>query len=115
MSAASAVVHADTALIVVEKPSGLLAVRGRGPDRADCLWSRVLTVHADARIVHRLDEATSGLMLFARSAHAHRCLARAFERREVEKRYVAIVDGCVAADAGTIELPVAADWPRPPH
>jgi len=115
MSATCAVVHVDGALLVVEKPSGLLAVPGRGPERADCLWSRVRDVHADARIVHRLDQATSGLMLFARSAHAHRRLARAFERREVEKRYVAVVDGCVAADSGTVELPLAPDWPRRPR
>jgi tRNA pseudouridine32 synthase/23S rRNA pseudouridine746 synthase len=115
MSTACPVVHVDAALLVVEKPSGLLAVPGRGPERADCLWSRVRDVHADARIVHRLDQATSGLMLFARSAHAHRRLARAFERREVEKRYVAVVDGCVAADSGTVELPLAPDWPRRPR
>ena len=115
MNTASPVVHVDAALLVAEKPSGLLAVPGRGPERADCLWSRVRGTHADARIVHRLDQATSGLMVFARTAHAHRRLARAFERREVEKRYVAVVDGCLAADAGTVHLPLAPDWPQRPR
>ena len=115
MNAASPVVHVDAALLVAEKPSGLLAVPGRGPERADCLWSRVRGTHGDARIVHRLDQATSGLMVFARTAHAHRKLARAFERREVQKRYVAVVDGCVAADAGIVDLPLAPDWPQRPR
>ena len=114
-SGAHVVVHVDAALLVVEKPSGLLAVPGRGPARADSVWWRVCEAHADARIVHRLDQPTSGLMVFARGAHAHRRLARAFERREVEKRYVAVVDGSVAADAGTVELPIGPDWPHRPR
>ncbi|HUP07759.1 MAG TPA: RluA family pseudouridine synthase [Caldimonas sp.] len=115
MSAAAPILHEDAALLVVDKPSGLLTVPGRGPERADCLWARLRVTHAEARIVHRLDEATSGLVVFARTAHAHRRLARAFERREVDKRYVAIVHGCVRADAGSVELPLAPDWPRRPR
>jgi tRNA pseudouridine32 synthase/23S rRNA pseudouridine746 synthase len=104
----------DDWLLVVEKPAGLLAVPGRGPDKADCLLERLRATHPEALVVHRLDEATSGLMLFARSAEAQRRLGMAFERRAVRKRYVAVVDGRPEAAAGRIELPLAADWPRRP-
>jgi 23S rRNA-/tRNA-specific pseudouridylate synthase len=89
--AAPRIVHCDDWLLVVEKPAGLLAVPGRGPDKADCLSARLQALHPEALIVHRLDEATSGLMLFARHPEAQRRLSRAFERRAVGKRYVAVV------------------------
>jgi tRNA pseudouridine32 synthase/23S rRNA pseudouridine746 synthase len=108
------IVHRDDWLLVVEKPAGLLAVPGRGPDKADCLSARLQALHPEALIVHRLDEATSGLMLFARHPEAQRRLSLAFERRAVTKRYVAVVDGRPAAAHGRIELPLAADWPRRP-
>jgi len=112
--AAPRIVHCDDWLLVVEKPAGLLAVPGRGPDKADCLSARLQALHPEALIVHRLDEATSGLMLFARHPEAQRRLSLAFERRAVAKRYVAVVDGRPAATRGRIELPLAADWPRRP-
>jgi tRNA pseudouridine32 synthase/23S rRNA pseudouridine746 synthase len=112
--AAPRVILADDWLLVVEKPAGLLAVPGRGADKADCLSARLQALHPEALIVHRLDEATSGLMLFARHPEAQRRLSRAFERRRVAKRYVAVVDGRPAAARGRIELPLAADWPRRP-
>ncbi len=65
---AVAIVHADDALIVVDKPAGLLSVPARGEARQDCLASRIQALYADALIVHRLDMATSGLVLFARGA-----------------------------------------------
>ena len=108
------IVWQDDWLLVVEKPAGLLAVPGRGPDKADCLLARLRVPHPEALVVHRLDEATSGLMLFARSVEAQRRLGAAFERRTVRKRYVAVVDGRPQAAAGRIELPLAADWPRRP-
>lgn len=104
----------DHALLAFDKPAGLLAVPGRGPDKQDCLWHRVRQRWADARVVHRLDMATSGLMLFARTAEAQRRLSRAFAARQLEKTYVAIVGGRMSAASGRIELPLAADWPRRP-
>lgn len=104
--------HLDAHLIAVDKPAGLLAVPGR--TEPDCLAARVQAVWPDALVVHRLDMATSGLMLFARGAAAQRRLGDAFAARLVHKRYVAIVDGLVDADAGEIDLPLAADWPRRP-
>jgi len=104
----------DPALIAVDKPAGLLAVPGRGADKQDCLWLRVRERWPDALVVHRLDMATSGLMLFARGAQMQRHLSRSFASRQVDKRYVAIVAGHMSAAAGRIELPLMADWPRRP-
>ncbi|HEU4457742.1 MAG TPA: RluA family pseudouridine synthase [Methylibium sp.] len=109
------VVHCDDALIVVAKPAGLLSVPGRGADKQDCAAARVQRRWPDALVVHRLDEATSGLLLFARGLEAQRRLSRAFETGMVDKRYVAVVQGRVDAEAGRIELPLAADWPRRPR
>ncbi len=100
--------------IAIDKPAGLLSVPGRGPEKADCAWRRLQAIHPEAIPVHRLDMETSGLLLFARDADAHRALSRAFERREVEKRYVAIVHGAPCSDAGEIDLPLIVDWPRRP-
>ena len=104
----------DPECLVAVKPSGLLSVPGRGAERQDCLAARVQAVFADARIVHRLDMATSGLMLFARGAAAQRILGMAFAARTVHKRYVALVHRRVEAIEGEIDLPLIADWPNRP-
>jgi tRNA pseudouridine32 synthase/23S rRNA pseudouridine746 synthase len=107
----------DDTLMVVDKPSGLLAVPGRGADKQDCLSARVQTHYPDALIVHRLDMATSGLMVMARSPVAQRALSQAFAAREVHKRYIAVVAGRLHAppDAwGVIDLPIIVDWPNRP-
>ncbi|MDP1899227.1 MAG: RluA family pseudouridine synthase [Rubrivivax sp.] len=110
-----AVVHADETLLVVDKPAGLLAVPGRGEAGRDSLASRVQALYADALVVHRLDMATSGLMLFARGQHVHRLLSAAFAARQVAKAYVAVVEGCPLADRGEIDAPLMADWPQRPR
>ena len=107
-------IREDESLIAVDKPAGLLAVPGRGPDKQDCLLTQVLARWSDARVVHRLDMATSGLMLFARGLQMQRILSRAFAERQVDKQYVAVVDGRLADARGRIDLPLAADWPRRP-
>jgi len=109
------VLHADAHCIVVCKPSGLLAVPGRGEAGRDCLSERVRAEYADALIVHRLDMATSGLMLLARGADAQRTLSIAFAQREVHKRYVAVASGQMNPRQGEIDLPLAADWPNRPR
>ncbi|MBI2306710.1 MAG: RluA family pseudouridine synthase [Rhodocyclales bacterium] len=109
------VLHADASLLVVNKPAGLLSVPGRGPGMDDCLARRVQAVYPDALIVHRLDMETSGLMVLARGAGMHRRLSFAFQQRQVEKRYVAVVDGVPAASEGVIALPLLADWPNRPR
>lgn len=106
--------HVDEALVLVDKPAGVLSVPGRGSDKADCAWARVRTEFPDALVVHRLDMATSGLLLFARGARMQQVLSAAFEARRVHKRYEAVVQGGPHAECGEITLPLAADWPRRP-
>jgi tRNA pseudouridine32 synthase/23S rRNA pseudouridine746 synthase len=108
------IVHLDADCLVALKPSGLLAVPGLGPNGHDCLAARVRQRHPDALVVHRLDMATSGLMLFARGTPAQRRLGDAFAQRAIDKTYVAVVDGRLADDEGEIDLPLAADWPNRP-
>lgn len=110
------VVHADASLLVALKPSGLLAVPGRGEDKQDCLIARLRARYDDALVVHRLDQATSGLMVFARGLGMQRALSRAFERREVDKRYIAIVAGGLdAPEWFEIDRPLICDWPNRPR
>ena len=108
--------HQDDALLVLNKPAGLLSVPGRGADKQDCVSARVQAQFPDALVVHRLDMATSGLMLMARGADAQRAVNHAFAHGLVEKRYVAHVAGLLEPDAiwRTIDLPIAVDWPRRP-
>ena len=114
---AFAPLYVDDTLLVLDKPSGLLAVPGRGADKQDCLAARVQARFPDALIVHRLDMATSGLMVMARGPAAQRALGKAFAAREVKKRYIAVVAGRLEAPAedwGTIDLPIIVDWPNRP-
>ncbi|MBI4741099.1 MAG: RNA pseudouridine synthase [Betaproteobacteria bacterium] len=110
-----ATLYADQSIIVVDKPPGLLAVPGRGPDKQDCLAARVEAGYPGARTVHRLDMATSGLMVLARGADMQRRLSILFEQRRVEKRYTAIVGGKLATAIGEIDLPLIVDWPNRPR
>lgn len=109
------ILYADDALLVVDKPAGLLSVPGRGAGKADCLISRVQARFADALAVHRLDMSTSGLLLVARGAMMHSALSRMFRERKVDKRYLAEVAGCLEASEGEIELPLICDWPNRPR
>ncbi len=107
--------YEDRDLVAADKPAGLLAVPGRGDGGSDCLAARVAADVPDALVVHRLDQATSGVMLFGRGAAAQRALSMAFAARRVHKRYEAIVHGLVAGDGGLIDLPLSADWPHRPR
>ena len=110
--------YADEALLVLAKPAGLLCVPGRGPDKQDYLSARAQQHWPEALVVHRLDMATSGLVLMARTPEVQRALGNAFAARTIEKRYQAVVQGCMAPAPGggwgDIELPIAADWARRP-
>ncbi len=108
------VLHQDGDLLVLSKPSGLLTVPGKTPDLSDCLERRAQEQFPTATIVHRLDRDTSGLLVMAINAKAHRHLGLQFERRKVRKRYVARVWGAVGGEKGRIDLPLAADWPNRP-
>ena len=109
------ILHADVHCVVALKPSGLPSVPGRPEHLRDCLHARLQQRYEDAAIVHRLDMATSGLIVFARGAEAQRRLSRSFAERCVVKDYVAVVEGRVDHDDGTIDLPLLADWPNRPR
>jgi tRNA pseudouridine32 synthase / 23S rRNA pseudouridine746 synthase len=107
-------IYLDDSLLVVNKRAGLLAVPGRGADKQDSLSARIQKEFTDALIVHRLDMATSGLMVFARGAEMQRRLSLMFRDRLVTKRYVAVVAGGLEPATGEVNLPIAADWPNRP-
>ncbi len=109
-----AILHHDHELLLVDKPSGLLSVPGKGEHLADCLIERVQAVFPDALLVHRLDRDTSGVMVFAMTRHAQRHLNLQFEKRQVKKIYVARVFGRVEERQGTVDLPLIVDWPNRP-
>ncbi|MBV8380267.1 MAG: RluA family pseudouridine synthase [Paucibacter sp.] len=105
------IVHIDARSIVVDKPAGLLAVPGR--TEPDCVLARLQVDHPEALVVHRLDQATSGLLLFARTPEAQREFSADFAERRIAKRYVALVRGDLP-ESGQCDLPLMADWPRRP-
>ncbi len=109
------VLHADHEIVVVDKPSGLLSVPGKGDHLADCLLTRVQEAFPTALLVHRLDRDTSGVMVFALSPHAQRHLGLQFEKRQVKKTYVARVAGDLQPDTGEVDLPLIVDWPNRPR
>ncbi|MDF0606546.1 RluA family pseudouridine synthase [Neisseriaceae bacterium TC5R-5] len=108
-------IYQDDCLLVLNKPAGLLSVPGRGEDKADCLISRVQQRYPDALIVHRLDMATSGLIVLGRGAAMQRELSVAFMNRKVDKHYLAVVAGIVESNSGSIDLPLIIDWPNRPR
>lgn len=100
------VLWSDPFLVACDKASGLLSVPGIGPEKADCLVARLQGEFPGARIVHRLDRDTSGVIVLARDAETHRALSMAFEAREVEKSYEALVEGRVLTPRGVVDLPL---------
>lgn len=108
------IIHIDASLLIVNKPSGLLSVPGRGEHKQDCLAARVQAACPEALIVHRLDMETSGLMVLARGKEMQRRLSLLFQNRQVEKHYRAVVDGELTPASGEIDLPLIADWPNRP-
>ena len=108
------ILHEDYELLVVDKPSGLLSVPGKGEHLSDCLLARVQAAFPTALLVHRLDRDTSGVIVFALSPHAQRHLGLQFERRQVKKTYVARVWGEISDKKGSIDLPLIVDWPNRP-
>jgi len=109
------VLHHDHEILVVNKPSGLLSVPGKGVHLADCLIARIQAVFPQALLVHRLDRDTSGVMVFALTPHAQRHLGLQFEKRQTRKVYLARVWGAMAEKTGTVDLPLIVDWPNRPR
>jgi tRNA pseudouridine32 synthase/23S rRNA pseudouridine746 synthase len=108
------ILHDDHEVILVDKPSGLLSVPGKGEHLADCLMARVKAVFPQALLIHRLDRDTSGVMIFALTPHAQRHLGLQFEKRQTKKTYVARVWGEMEEKTGTVDLPLIVDWPNRP-
>lgn len=117
MSGAFNVIYEDEHLLVLDKPSGLLSIPGRGPDKQDCLLARVQAAHPETLLVHRLDMATSGLLIMARSPQVQKQLGQCFEKRGILKHYQAVVLGNMGSegDTGLIDLPVRIDWLNRPR
>ncbi len=113
------IVHADARIVLCNKPSGLLTVPGKDPSLADCLEARVQALyagHPHAKVVHRLDKDTSGLLLVALDKQALGALGSQFEQRRIAKYYVARVWGeMMAGDEGLVDLPLATDWENKPR
>ena len=107
------ILHEDDDLLVVDKAAGLLSVPGR--ELPDSLQTRLAKTHPESLLVHRLDMATSGVMVFAKHKAAQRHLGLQFERRHTRKTYIAEVSGDVDGDSGRINLPLIADWPNRPR
>lgn len=108
------VIHVDDDILVLNKPSGLLTVPGKAAEHSDCLEARAQEEFPSARIVHRLDMDTSGVVIMAMHADAHRHLGLQFERRHTSKTYVADVFGAIESEQGEIDLPLRCDWPNRP-
>lgn len=111
------ILYRDPEIVVINKPGGLLSVPGRGADKQDCCSMRLRSIFPDMipqPAVHRLDMYTSGLMVFAMTSYAHRVLSLQFEKREVAKRYTALVEGTTTGDRGEIHLPFRLDTDNRP-
>ncbi|HEX5793037.1 MAG TPA: RluA family pseudouridine synthase [Rheinheimera sp.] len=108
------ILYQDKDMVVLNKPSGLLTNPGRGAHLADCLLSRVQQQYPLAQLVHRLDMATSGIVVIALRRKAEAALKQQFAERMVSKRYLAMVWGSLAQPEGTVELPLIADSAKPP-
>jgi len=108
------ILYRDNDIIVLNKPSGLLSVPGKALEHKDCLERRVQAVFPTATIVHRLDMATSGIMIMALNKPAQRNINQQFAERQTQKLYIARVHGQVEKDTGSVDLPLICDWPNRP-
>jgi tRNA pseudouridine32 synthase/23S rRNA pseudouridine746 synthase len=107
--------HEDAAILVMDKPAGLLTVPGKLEGRQDSLLTRLQAARWDALLVHRLDCDTSGVIIFARTKQAQGFLGQEFEQRRAQKTYIARLQGVLADDSGTVDLPLGSDWDYRPR
>ena len=108
------ILYQDSDLLILNKPAGLLTVPGKGPDKQDCLINRALKYNPNARVIHRLDQGTSGIVMLPLNYPTQKALTHQFQQRQVHKRYQAVVQGLVKEDEGEIDLPLICDWPNRP-
>ncbi|MFN9707618.1 MAG: RluA family pseudouridine synthase [Burkholderiales bacterium] len=107
--------YQDDLLLAVNKPSGLLSVPGKGPLLHGSVAEQVSQYFEEAKVIHRLDMATSGILMFARGLAAQRDLHRLFAQRQIHKEYVAVVAGLLDPAEGEIDAPLMPDWPQRPR
>ena len=110
-----AILYQDEWFAVVDKSANFLSVPGRGVEKQDSIVYRAQQLFGEAHTVHRLDYATSGLILVARTLECQRRLSAHFRERIVEKEYQAIVRGNIKASAGIVRKPLRCDWPNRPR
>lgn len=109
------ILHEDAAILVLDKPAGLLTVPGKLEGRQDSLITRLQAARWDALLVHRLDCDTSGVIIFARTKQAQGFLGQEFEQRRAQKTYIARLHGQLVEDTGSIDLPIGSDWDYRPR
>ncbi len=109
------IIYQDEYIVAVNKPQALLSVPGLGPDKQDCLISRLVKVIPQAKVVHRLDCYTSGIMLFAIGIEMQRALSRVFHDRKIQKQYIAVVKQWFDENDGVIKFPMRCDIDNRPH
>ncbi|MDJ0091007.1 bifunctional tRNA pseudouridine(32) synthase/23S rRNA pseudouridine(746) synthase RluA [Pantoea allii] len=108
------ILYQDAHIMVVNKPSGLLSVPGRLEEHKDSVMTRIQRDYPEAESVHRLDMATSGVIVVALTKAAERELKRQFREREPAKTYLARIWGHPAHEKGVVDLPLICDWPNRP-
>lgn len=113
-SANITILYQDDDLLILNKPAGLLTVPGKGPEKQDCLINRALKFNPNARVVHRLDQGTSGIVMIPLNYQTLRTMTKQFEARDIHKRYMAVVGGLLEQDEGEVMLPLICDWPNRP-
>ncbi|NHB58652.1 RluA family pseudouridine synthase [Acinetobacter sp. 194] len=109
------IVYEDDDLVVIDKPAGLLSVPGRLPEHHDSAYLRVVEQYPNAKITHRLDMATSGILMFAKHRDAEVAVSKMFQARTVKKNYIALVQGQFEADKGSVDVPLITDWENRPR
>lgn len=108
------ILYEDEDLVVIDKPAGLLSVPGRLAEHHDSAYFRVLDIYPNAKITHRLDMATSGILMFAKHRDAEVAVSKMFQARTVKKNYVALVQGQIAPQ-GSVDVPLITDWENRPR
>lgn len=103
------IIYQDDFIVVVNKPQALLSVPGIGPDKQDCMIARLEKIIPEAKVVHRLDCYTSGIMIFAIGIEMQRALSKIFHDRKIEKQYIAVVRKWLQEDSGVIKFPMRCD------
>ena len=108
------IIYEDADFVAINKPAGLLSVPGRLPEHHDSAYFRVLDLYPNAKITHRLDMATSGILLFAKHRDAEVATSKMFQARTIKKNYVALVQGKLNSN-GSVDVPLITDWENRPR